>query len=468
MWEQAPERLRALLLDPPTFFQLFCEYEGKPIRLDGWQVAFLRSPHRYRAVEKSVQIGFSWVCAMEALHAALFYMDETSAFISVNEADAHEKVLYARKLYEGIDPEIKRFVPVSKDSTEEFWVGPRERPARLISLPATSGLRGRAAHIYLDEIEFYKPGQDESVFTAAMGRITRGHRRITVGSSVFGEDTVLSRLMNGDQYPDFLKFRLPWWATENPDVLEGIESQRRNMAPEDFAQEYECVRADAADSAFPQNLIRKCWNELEETGIPIDRLDPAGTFVAGFDPGGSRHPAVLSIVQRDGNFSRQVTQIALRGEALAAQQARLDDALRRLPGLELGIDQLGVGLQMTQALHAKWGARVHPVLFTEQSKSEMTLALKKAMEEGELSIVRDRELAHQLNKTRRMPGGKIIQKDAGSRSHFDKYWALAMAVALMSGNLSIYESRGMRVVNLADDFEYAQSWGLDTGYLRRV
>lgn len=123
---------------------------------------------------------------------------------------------------------------------------------------------------------------------------------------------------------------------------------------------------------------------------------------------------------------------------------------------------------MTQALHAKWGARVHPVLFTEQSKSEMTLALKKAMEEGELSIVRDRELAHQLNKTRRMPGGKIIQKDAGSRSHFDKYWALAMAVALMSGNLSIYESRGMRVVNLADDFEYAQSWGLDTGYLRRV
>lgn len=468
MWNNAPPRLLEAFLDIPTFFQLFCEYEGKPIRLDGWQVAFLRSPHRYRACEKSVQIGFSWVCAMEALHAALFYMDETSAFISVNEADAHEKVLYARKLYEGLDPSIKKYVPVSKDSTEEFWVGPRERPARLISLPATSGLRGRAAHIYLDEIEFYKPGQDESVFTAAMGRITRGHRRITIGSSVFGEDTVLTKLMAADAYPDFLKFRLPWWATENPDVLTGIESQRRNMAPEDFAQEYECIRADAADSAFPQNLIRKCWNELEEGGIPIDRLDPAGSFVAGFDPGGSRHPAVLSVVQREGNTSRQVTQIALRGESLASQQQRLDDALRLLPGLELGIDQLGVGLQMTQALHAKWGARVHPVLFTEQSRSDMTLALKKAMEEGELSIIRDRELAQQLNKTRRMPGGKVVQKDGSSRAHFDKYWALAMAAALMSGNLSVYESRGIRTIDLVDEFETAPTWGLENGYARRV
>ena len=445
-FEAAPPRLKKLLLDPVAFFQVFCEYEGHPIRLDSWQVAFLHRRARYRAMAKSVQIGFSWICAMEALHLAFFYEDETSSFVSINEEDAKEKILYAQKLYDGIEPQIRRLVPIARESTDAFWLGDRHRPSRLLSLPASSGLRGRATHIYLDEIDHYRPGLDAQVFTAAMGRVTRAKRRLTVGSSVFGEDTMLAHLLARDEYRDFLKFEIPWWACETPEVREGIEFQRRNMPAEDFAQEYECRRADAADSAFPQNLIRASWHP--ELAVDVDRLDADATFVAGYDPGGSRHPAVLTVLESVGRGWKQVSQVAIRGEPLAAQRDRLDQMLGLLPRCSLAIDQGGAGLQMTQELRTKWGNRVRPVVFNRSSRSEMTLGLRGLLESGGLSILHDRELAYQLNRTKRMPGGEVVQSGTDSRSHFDKYWALALAASLITAARSVYERRGLRFFDI--------------------
>jgi phage FluMu gp28-like protein len=462
IFRSASPRVLDALLDPPTFYQAFCEYEGRAIRLDGWQVAFLRRRHRFRATEKSVQIGFSWVCAMEALWMAFMFDDETSAFISINEEDAKEKVLYARKLYDGLSEELKRYVPLAKESAEELWLGARERPARLLSLPASSGLRGRATHVYLDEIDHFRPGQDAMVFTAAIGRTTRGRRRLTVGSSVFGEETTLSKIMAPDDYPDFLKFRLPWWVSQSEDVLSSIDQQRRNMPPEDFVQEYECQRADAGDATFPQNLIRRCWGD--QLNVPWERLDVDGTFVAGFDPGGARHPAVLTVVRRTPTGWVQVAQDSRRGEELPNQEHRLNDLLGKLHGLTLAIDQGGVGMQMAQALVQRWAHRVRPVVFNEQSRSQMTLDLKKAMEDDQLRILRDRELAYQLNHTRRMPGGKVLQKET-RRSHFDAYWALAMAASLtVNSGRSIYNDRALQSIDIGpEEREMRGVWTLAEG-----
>lgn len=447
IFRDLPERVQRVLTDAPSFYQLFCEYEGKPIRLDGWQVAFLRRRHRFRALEKSVQIGYSFVCAMEALHAAFVYEDETSAFISINESDAKEKILYALKLYSGLDPFIKRYVPISRDSAEEMWLGPRERPARLITKPATSGLRGLAGHVYLDEVDHYRPGQDTETFTGAMGRVTRARRRLTLGSSVFGEDSVLAKVMSPDAYPDFLKFQLPWYVAEDPDVLENIGAQRRNMPPEDFAQEYECVRGGATDSAFPQNLIRRCWHEAEP--VQPTGLDPEGIYLAGYDPGGSRHPAVLTVLQMlDGNWMQR-SIVELRGVKLGDQEGQLHELLALLPGMKLAIDRGGSGQQMSENLRSRWGARVREVTFTEATRSEMVQALKRAMEDGDVSLLRDRRQAYELNRTKRMPGGKVVQSGSERNFHFDRFWALAMAVNLGVTGRSIYDTRGLAVIEWA-------------------
>ncbi len=445
VWKNAPDRLLEQLLDPPTFYQVFCEYEGEPLVLDGWQVAFLRRKQRFRALEKSVQIGYSFVCAMESLHLAMFYEDETSAFVSVNEADAKEKVLYATKLYHSIPDELRRFVPLVVESKEELYFGDRHRPSRILTKPATSGLRGLAGHIYLDEVDHYRPGQDKEVFTAAMGRVTRQKRRLTVGSSVFGEDTVLSNIMDkqAGRYPDFLKFVVPWWAREDESDRLDILKQRNNMPAEDFAQEYECRRGDSTNSAFPQDLIRRSWHDEGETAF--DRLDPSGTFIAGFDPGGSRHPAVLTVCRLQGDEYRQVGQVVIRNEALATQEARLDELLGTLPGLRVAIDRMGIGQHMSESLERRWSRnRVVLVTFSKQTKNQMVLDLKKNLEDGRLTILRDKELAYQLNRTRRYPGGEIEQAGSDKKTHYDKFWALAMASNLVSGIGSVYELRGLR------------------------
>lgn len=447
VFANAPEVVRQTLLDPTAFYQLYCSYEGRPIVLESWQVAFLRRRHRFRALEKSVQIGYSFVCAMEALWMAFVFEDETSAFISINESDAREKILYALKLYDGMDPMLKRFVPVSRDSAEEFWLGPRERPARLITKPATSGLRGLAGHVYLDEVDHYRPGQDTETFTGAMGRVTRNRRRLTLGSSVFGEDTVLSKVMSPDNYPDFLKFRLPWWVSENEEVLENIGAQRRNMPEEDFAQEYECHRGGATDSAFSQDLIRRSWTERES--VDEMGLDQDGIYLAGFDPGGSRHPAVLTVLQQEGDTWEQRVQVEMRNVQLRDQEDRLHQLLVALPGLRLAIDSMGLGQQMSENLRTRWGARVKLVTFSEATRSEMTQNLKRLMEDARVRILRDRRLAHELNRTKRAPGGKVVQSGSERSYHFDRFWALAMAAYLVATGKSVYESREMRVIEWA-------------------
>ena len=450
VWEQVPEDILDILLNPAMFYQMFVRYEGQPLRLDGWQVAFLNRKQRFRALEKSVQIGYSFVCAMEALHMAFFYEDEDSVFVSVNEKDAHNKVLFARKLYDGIPVELRRYVPLVKDSAEELWFGKKERPARLMSKPASAGLRGIAAHIYLDEVDHWQPGSDQEVFTAAMGRVTRAKRRLTVGSSVFGEDTILAQLMKKDDYPSFLKFKVPYWACEVQDVLDGIALQKANMAESDFLQEYACVRGDAIDTAFPQDLIRRCWSDKEDVGI--GGLPEEGRFLAGFDPGGSRHPAVLTVLEETPLGWSQATQLEIRNETLASQQARIDGLLAKHPGMRVAIDRLGVGQHMSEDLLRKWGShRVIPVLFSKQSKGQMVLDLKKLMENGELRILRDRELAHQLNRTRRRPGGDVEQTGSTKKTHYDRFWALAMATSLVYGAKSIYEVRGMRSISIDDE-----------------
>ena len=454
-----------MLLDPATFLQLHVTWEGEPLVLDGWQTAFVRRFARYRALTKSVQIGFSFICAAEALWMALMFEDETTTFISVNETDAREKVLYARKLYDGLDPEFLPYVPLTKDSTEELWIGPRERPSRIMTRPATSGLRGPATHVYLDEIEHYRPGQDTEVFTAAMGRVTRRFRRLTVGSSVFGEETMLARLMEPGAYPDFLKFSLPWTAAEKPDVIAGIAMQRRNMAPEDFSQEYECVRNGSGDSAFPQDLIRRCWHD--EPPRDVTGLDSEATFVAGYDPGGSRHPAVLTVLDSSGGRWVQRVLRAKRGEPLAQQEAILDGLLRDNPGMRLAIDQAGVGLQMSQSLTSRWGRRVLPIVFTEATRNEMTLNLQHLMQDDSIAILRDSEQAFQLNRTRRLPGGKIEQGGSDRRHHYDKFWALAMAAVLVTGHRSAYSEHGLKVIDYGEEpRSYADHWTLDQGPFR--
>lgn len=433
-----------VLRDPVLFLQVLCSWEGEDIHLDGWQVAFLRRRARFRAFEKSVQIGFSWICAAEAFHRAFIYDDDQSSFVSISENEAKNKVHYVDQLHAGLPSWLASLVPVPVRSREEIWFGTEGRASIIRSLPATGSLRGRATHVYLDEADHFRPGQDRDVFTAAIGRVTRARRRLTIGSSVFGEETVLADIMDRREngYPDFLKARLPWWSSQNEGVIESVTLAKRNMPQEDFAQEYECARTVVADSMFPQDFIRAHLHEFAPRSH--EDLSDEGTYVAGYDPGASIHPAVLTVFGASGAAWDQLVLDEFRGKSLTEQQYLLEKLLARCQGMTLAIDPGGLGRQMAEHLEDRFGGRVLSVNFSQRSKHEMAVNMRTTLERNDARLLRDRDLAHQLNRTRRLSGGRIDQPSMGKHTHYDSFWATALALHAGTGEAdSVYDHRGL-------------------------
>lgn len=190
-WRRLSDFNRSLFLNPATFWQLQT-YDDEPIILDDWQIALVTNDARLIALEKAPQIGFSWAMALWALWECLFYQDALAGFVSVNLSEAQEKILVARKAYEQLPEQIQAQVPLLKANESELWFGEEARPSRLVSLPASSGMRGRKmTKVVLDEVDFYRDGGADS-FRVMMGRIARGGQAVMGSTCLPGEVPVFT------------------------------------------------------------------------------------------------------------------------------------------------------------------------------------------------------------------------------------------------------------------------------------
>jgi phage FluMu gp28-like protein len=277
-----------------------------------------------------------------------------------------------------------------------------------------------------------------------------------MGSSVFGEETILAKITRHNQmgdgpseYPDFLKVELPYWVAENEDALTAIRTARANMPEDAFQQEYECKRTTVLDTMFPQDFLRECFHDRRV--LPWQELNNEGNYAAGFDPGGSGHPAALTVLELKDSRWDQVVLERWRGKSLTDQQAYLEKLLTRCQGLTLAIDPGGLGKQMSDYLADTFGARVIAQPFTVASKHDMSVGMRRLMEAGSMRIARDAELTYELNRTRRVTGGKIDQPTMGKRTHYDSYWATAMAASVAAGDaISVYDTQGLSYLDFGD------------------
>lgn len=459
MWakvcNRSTARAAALLFDPVTFWETFGTYEGEPIRFDAWQREFLHDRAQFRACEKAPQIGFSWLCALESLWDCMLHLDAAAGFVSVDLREAHEKILYARKLYAELPEVFHAWVPLCKESTEELWLGETERPSRLMSFPASAGMRGRRMSVYLDEVDFYRDA-GELAFRAAITRLTRGATlRMTMGSTCFGVDTQLDRVMQGTTRR-FSRKRLPWTVAENPEVINAVEVARTELSPEDFAEEYECVRGGSGVETFSADLLRFAQHDMEQSDDLLASLHKGTAQVLGYDVGASQHPAVATLLEHGPDrVWRQTALSEMRNMSLPDQQQALQRLMHEQPSLTLCIDALGIGLHIAQALSEAFTNRVvlmkagsRPEDMPKMDRGDMTVELKRALEAGELQLAADREQALQLRRTRLLAGGRLDQPGSKRATHYDRYWSLAYAwyAVRNAKRESIYERRGLIVV----------------------
>lgn len=480
VWQQAPSRLLQYLLDPAWFWMILGTYEDVPVRFDRWQVADLHDYSRIRFREKAPQIGASWLRACEAVWEAMMFEDCMTAFVSMDQREASEKVLYARKLYEGLPDGVKQWIPYTRDSFDELAWGTVGRPSRVISLPNTSALRGRRMSVVLDETDFYKDGGRDA-YRVAVGRIARGGR-VTANSTCFGEGTQIDLIMKGvneagekdDAADPVSRARFPWTVVENPHILESIEIARQTLDDADFLEEYECVRGATGSDPFPADLLREVQHDevppdpRKEDGFAFGQvLDlPGLPIIAGYDvgKGSGRHPSIFSAFARYADAKWR--QIALfqpmksnRPLTLPEQHQWLRWHLNAYPNLIVVPDGQGIGAHIAQALESEFGKKRVVVMIPgskpddmpAQSREEMVTEIKRQMEDSELLLLHDKEQIKQFSRTKRKPDGKVEQGGTRKRAHYDRMWSTTYAaygIAVQKGRRSPYQDHGLIVVQM--------------------
>ena len=70
------------------FISAFFSHDGEAVELEPFQLAFLQNRSRFRWVNKSRQVGFSFIMALEALARCHLRESYTAVFVSFNLDEA--------------------------------------------------------------------------------------------------------------------------------------------------------------------------------------------------------------------------------------------------------------------------------------------------------------------------------------------------------------------------------------------
>lgn len=428
----------------------------------------------FRIEDKARQIAWSFTVAAEAVACAVLDAEST-VFVSINMDESKEKTRYARRVFEHLQVANLPLLTADNVLGLEFNNG-----ARILSLPSRPP-RGKAKmHVVLDEFAHLQ--HDRMIYAAALPVISRGGR-IRIGSSPMGAQGVHWEISRQELriYPGYTRVSTPWWrvegflrafvtrwATAGAARMETAERVKRfgneritaifeNMALDDFQQEYECLYVDETTSYFSWGLIRqnqdaglKCWHIKDVDGVeevirPIRALIAAGGagpyLVGGVDVGRKKHLTEIMVISVGHSDSAQglcgaqgvtpvLLMVSLDRVKFKRQEACIRRLLRGLPIISLFIDENGIGMQLAEDLSEDTVAQ--GVTFSNASKALWATGLRIAMENGNVPIPCDRELAYQIHSVKKKvtPAKNVVyDTEANERHHADKMWALALAVA---------------------------------------
>lgn len=464
-----PDELLEWYSTVPGFIEGLTSVDERPTELYDYQVAFMGSGSRFRAMLKSRQTGLSFLMAAEALALAHLKRDHTAIFVSYRLDDATEKIRHADMLYDSLPAKWKRRRVVDNKTSLEFEDG-RGHRSRMISLPCRDPRGKGKADVYLDEMPFMR--QPRKIYTASVPIISRGKGTLTVGSTPLGKDDQFYEIMTDTKtYPLYQRYSVGWWdcpdfCTNVPaarllaeplttDQLverygtEGLKQIRASMDGESFEQEYCLAFVDAAVAFIPWELIQAATRDTDELPVvrvgavsqdgisvenvlaELDRLTITGPLTAGYDVGRRRNASELIVLEQVGSRYRERLHVTLPQTDFDLQQDLLLALLSRRPDLyRLCIDESGLGMQLAEKVAKAYPARAEGITFSAPVKNLMGHQLKIDFEGKNLELAADRDLMaqiHSVRKTVTVAGNIRLDTEHDDKHHADMFWALALA-----------------------------------------
>lgn len=223
-------------LDPVVVFRGAFGHEPH-----AWQLDYLRE-QRNATVLKGRQVGASLGAAGLAISTAIYRANSLSAIVSPSLKQSSEITTRARAGLRNLG------VPLAQDSASMLRLA---NGSRILSLPGTpTSVRGWAADLLiLDEASYLDP---ETIIAArALTAATNG--RTLVQSTPAGESGTFFELVRAND-PTWAHFVVRSDSVPNisPEWLAG---ERRNLAADRYAAEYECQFGRTGPSLFSADRI---------------------------------------------------------------------------------------------------------------------------------------------------------------------------------------------------------------------
>jgi phage FluMu gp28-like protein len=439
----------------PGFLMTFGSYADDPIKLEAYQLAFLNSESAMRCVEKSRQVGYSWVFSCETLARSHLREQYTGVFVSYNLQDAKEKIAYVQQMHEELPLEFQKKKVVDSKLEIAFQSNSgHRRISRIISSPSKAP-RGKKGDIYLDELAHCH--NDKDIYKGSTALTIRSAGQLTVCSSPLGRRGTFWEIARQEvrPYKSFWRQAVPWWlcslmckdpvrASREAGKMSTQERVERfatkktliqfdSLLLEDFQQEFECLYSDEAMTFYPYELIIPCTDpelELCEDFAEV-RKQAKGRLVAGYDVGRKRDASELTIWddREDGEivmlYAKSYDKVPF-----ADQEADLTAMMSILPIVRLSIDATGIGMNLAERVEAEHGAAVVRETFTAAIKEVWCTDFKIGLQKRRIRMPRDRDLIAQIHSIKRDTtlGGRVtFDASRDSNGHADKFWSCAMA-----------------------------------------
>lgn len=393
-----------------------------------FQLKFLGDDSRWRIANKSRQIGFSYTVGLDAISGALI-RQRNQLIVSASKMNAEIVMNYIRQHLDNLE--------ILPEADKEGHI---ELGGQYIQVCSTNWrtARGFNGDVYLDEFAFTI--RDKDIWRAIVPSVTAVSGRVTITS------TPKSRI---DKFWQIYEGKSSKWSkhcvTIHDAVAQGfpvdINELRELFDPEEFAQAYECIPLDTAESYIPYNLIEPCLYDPESEAFAFlamgeSETKPKRNYVYGVDIGRSKDETAVAETFREDGITWCTGIKSWQKTAFREQKERLLGILLR-PGTQiLAIDKGGIGMNLHEDLSFIWPAKVRGVQFAPAVKERLAKKMRIAFEEKKIRIPNEPSLVSHIlsikrssNKTR-----NFSYNSESDEHHGDKFWALALALDYSEGN----------------------------------
>jgi len=422
-----------------------------------YQRSWIDDTSRIKIMEKSRQIGLSWVTAFKLVHQHTKESQRLDSWVSSTDAIQARLFLEdCRKWSEYVNPLANSScAPHSKRPSslnlpftnktsihclssnpnaqagkrgsrilDEFALHPDPHTLYSIAYPGiTWGGQLEIISTHRGAHNFFNQLIQEIVHSGNPKKIS--HHRVTLQTAL--DQGFLLKLKNRLSPLD------PRYSMDDATYFDFI----RNGCPdhESFMQEYMCEPLDESSLFLPPSLIDPCQYPSQSTSWEYSFSQAARSnndFFLGLDIGRDHDLTVFCLLENinDVLFTRQLT--CLQNTPFHSQEEVLDNFLS-IPNLRrICIDQTGLGRQFTERAINRYGqSRIQGINFTNTVKESLAFSLRSALENLSIRFPCEKLLRADLTAIKRkttLSGNIRFACDRGKNGHADRFWALSLAI----------------------------------------